>query len=59
MKARKPAARPVREAERHATTNGPGFRELLDHLGRLLAKEYVRLLRSDARNDAVPKDQRR
>ncbi len=32
----------------------PGFRALLDHLGRLLAQEYVALLRKNRAAEAEP-----
>ena len=32
----------------------PGFRALLDHLGRLLAQEYVELLRKNRAAEAEP-----
>jgi hypothetical protein len=33
----------------------PELRELLDHLGRLLAKEYVRALAGEAADEAAPR----
>jgi hypothetical protein len=47
-----------RKPARQATSGPrvkPELRELLDHLGRLLAKEYVKALAADASDKAAPR----
>jgi hypothetical protein len=46
----------VRRADRRPEVE-PGLRELLDHLGRLLAKEYVRLLAGEPPDKAAPRSE--
>lgn len=47
MRRAKASTQAVRQADRYSEIE-PGLRELLDHLGRLLAKEYVRALAGQA-----------
>jgi hypothetical protein len=56
-RARAKATQPVRKAERYAEIEAP-LQELLDHLGRLLAREYITVLTEDALENAAPEQGR-
>lgn len=45
----------AREPSRPAVVDDPELRELLDHLGRLIAREYVAVLQEGAAATAPPK----
>lgn len=49
-------ALPAADAKTHPRSgvDDPNLRELLDHLGRLMAKEYVALLRKSGPAEAEP-----
>ncbi len=54
MRSEKASPRAVGQACREQAVD-PELKELLDHLGRLLAKEYVRLLSGEAADRPVPR----
>jgi hypothetical protein len=56
MRRRKGSTQAVREPDRRPEIE-PGLRELLDHLGRLLAKEYASALAGQAPNKASPQSE--
>jgi hypothetical protein len=54
MRTGKASPRTVRQARREPEV-GPELRELLDHLGRLLAQEYVKLLAGEPVDEQAPR----
>lgn len=54
MKRAKASTQAVRQADRRPEVER-GLRELLDHLGRLLANEYVSALAGEAPDKAAPR----
>lgn len=56
MRRAKASIQAVKQADRRPDIE-PGLRELLEHLGRLLAKEYVRALAGEAPEKAAPRSE--
>jgi uracil phosphoribosyltransferase len=54
MRTRKTSPRAVGQARRQQEVD-PELRELLDHLGRLLAQEYMRLLAGEPVDGQTPR----
>lgn len=52
---RSPRGPSARTENKAPIAEDPGFRALLDHLGRLIAKEYLVLLRRDGDHDSSRK----
>jgi hypothetical protein len=57
MRKGKASTRAVRQAGGREQVD-PALRELLDHLGRLLAQEYVRLLSTEPVDGQTPRPQK-
>jgi hypothetical protein len=56
MRRAKPTTQAGRPADRRPEIE-PGLRELLDHLGHLLAKEYVSALAQEASDKTAPRSE--
>lgn len=54
MKKTKGSAQTERRIRRQPGSDDPDFRVLLDHLGRLLAQEYVALLSEPRTSETTP-----
>lgn len=57
MRTGKASPRPVGETRRQQAVD-PELKELLDHLGRLLAQEYVRLLSKEPVDRQTPRSEK-
>ncbi len=57
MRTQKARTQVVRKADRRPAINEPELREFLDHLGCLLAQEYVRLLSRKGADEFSPRQE--